>query len=195
MPPEGMLAPDSYEVTPGTTVQSVLDRMRAAQDAILAEVWPAPAPMTCRSRPRKRCWCWPRSSKRKPRLRMNGRLFPACWSTASGRGCGCSSTRRSSTDHPRDRVLDRPISNADIDGRTEGAPAWRDPVQHLPDRRASGRPDCQSQPRLAGGGAEPGRHGTAVLRGRRHWRACLCRDAGRAQRKRRPPAPDRGRGR
>ena len=39
LPPEGMLAPDSYEVKPGDTRMSVLARMQAAQEAILDEAW------------------------------------------------------------------------------------------------------------------------------------------------------------
>lgn len=39
MPPEGMLAPDSYEVRAGDTRQSVLERMQAAQQAILDKAW------------------------------------------------------------------------------------------------------------------------------------------------------------
>ncbi|MFT6531964.1 MAG: UPF0755 protein [Limimaricola cinnabarinus] len=39
IPAEGSLAPDSYEIAPGTQVGAVLDRMAAAQAAILAEAW------------------------------------------------------------------------------------------------------------------------------------------------------------
>jgi len=39
MPAEGSLAPDSYEVRAGDTRESVIARMRAAQDIILAEAW------------------------------------------------------------------------------------------------------------------------------------------------------------
>ncbi|MGR3500991.1 endolytic transglycosylase MltG [Pseudaestuariivita sp.] len=39
MPVEGSLAPDSYEVRKGDTVESVVDRMAAAQTRILAEAW------------------------------------------------------------------------------------------------------------------------------------------------------------
>ncbi|WP_334064379.1 endolytic transglycosylase MltG [Limimaricola cinnabarinus] len=39
IPAEGSLAPDSYEITPGTQVAQVLERMEAAQSAILAEAW------------------------------------------------------------------------------------------------------------------------------------------------------------
>ncbi|WP_373353235.1 endolytic transglycosylase MltG [Pseudoroseicyclus sp. CXY001] len=39
IPAEGTLAPDSYEVVPGDTVESVLGRMESAQAAILAEAW------------------------------------------------------------------------------------------------------------------------------------------------------------
>ncbi|KNG92754.1 endolytic transglycosylase MltG [Pseudaestuariivita atlantica] len=39
VPAEGTLAPDSYEVRKGDTVKSVLDRMVAAQERILAEAW------------------------------------------------------------------------------------------------------------------------------------------------------------
>ncbi len=39
MPPEGMLAPDSYEVSAGDTRESVLEQMQAAQQAILDEAW------------------------------------------------------------------------------------------------------------------------------------------------------------
>src|SRR6056297_2436725 len=38
-PPEGSLAPDSYEVREGDARGSVIERMRAAQDAILANAW------------------------------------------------------------------------------------------------------------------------------------------------------------
>jgi UPF0755 protein len=39
LPPEGMLAPDSYEVRPGDSREQVLARMRAAQETRLAEAW------------------------------------------------------------------------------------------------------------------------------------------------------------
>ncbi|MBB3710542.1 UPF0755 protein [Limimaricola variabilis] len=39
IPAEGSLAPDSYEIAPGTQVAAVLERMEAAQAAILAETW------------------------------------------------------------------------------------------------------------------------------------------------------------
>ncbi|WP_294621694.1 endolytic transglycosylase MltG [uncultured Roseovarius sp.] len=38
-PPEGSLAPDSYEVREGDTRGSVIERMRQAQDVILAAAW------------------------------------------------------------------------------------------------------------------------------------------------------------
>ncbi|MEJ6398030.1 endolytic transglycosylase MltG [Yoonia sp. 208BN28-4] len=38
-PPEGSLAPDSYEFAPGATVASLLDRMTTAQTQILADAW------------------------------------------------------------------------------------------------------------------------------------------------------------
>lgn len=39
MPPEGSLAPDSYDVSPGTNVETLVARMRSAQSARLAEAW------------------------------------------------------------------------------------------------------------------------------------------------------------
>jgi UPF0755 protein len=39
MPQEGALAPNSYEVAKGDTRQSVIETMKAAQDAILEEAW------------------------------------------------------------------------------------------------------------------------------------------------------------
>lgn len=39
VPPEGSLAPDSYEVSAGDTRASVLERMDAAQDLLLAAAW------------------------------------------------------------------------------------------------------------------------------------------------------------
>ena len=39
LPPEGSLAPDSYEVAPGTEVASLIAQMRSAQSARLAEAW------------------------------------------------------------------------------------------------------------------------------------------------------------
>ena len=42
-PPEGTLAPDSYEFTPGTDRGSIIARMTAAQSQILADAWAARA--------------------------------------------------------------------------------------------------------------------------------------------------------
>lgn len=39
LPAEGALAPDSYEVRPGDDRAAVIERMRTAQDAIVAEAW------------------------------------------------------------------------------------------------------------------------------------------------------------
>ncbi|PYG29886.1 endolytic transglycosylase MltG [Pelagimonas varians] len=39
LPPEGALAPDSYEFSPGDTRASVLGRMQDAQELILAQAW------------------------------------------------------------------------------------------------------------------------------------------------------------
>ncbi|WP_425070708.1 endolytic transglycosylase MltG [Sagittula sp. S175] len=39
VPTEGSLAPDSYEITPGDTRASVIERMQRAQEVILAEAW------------------------------------------------------------------------------------------------------------------------------------------------------------
>jgi len=39
LPPEGTLAPDSYDVLPGMEVATLLDQMSAAQTARLAEAW------------------------------------------------------------------------------------------------------------------------------------------------------------
>ncbi|MFW2542625.1 endolytic transglycosylase MltG [Primorskyibacter sp. 2E107] len=39
VPPEGSLAPDSYEIAPGDTRASVIRRMQDAQEVILAQAW------------------------------------------------------------------------------------------------------------------------------------------------------------
>ena len=39
IPPEGMLAPDSYQVRPGDSVAELLARMQASQERILADAW------------------------------------------------------------------------------------------------------------------------------------------------------------
>ena len=44
VPAEGVLAPDSYEVSVGDTVQSVLTRMETAQERLLAAAWDARDP-------------------------------------------------------------------------------------------------------------------------------------------------------
>lgn len=41
VPPEGSLAPDSYEVSPGDNRASVVERMQSAQERLLAEAWEA----------------------------------------------------------------------------------------------------------------------------------------------------------
>ncbi|MGR3485934.1 MAG: endolytic transglycosylase MltG [Paracoccaceae bacterium] len=43
VPPEGSLAPDSYEFRPGADASTLIARMAAAQEAILAEEWDARA--------------------------------------------------------------------------------------------------------------------------------------------------------
>jgi UPF0755 protein len=119
VPPEGMLAPDSYEVRVGDTVQSVLDRMGDAQARILAEEWANRGPdvpvATIEEAlvlasiieketaiPEERPLV---SSVLVNRIRQGMRLqFDPTIIYGITRGIG---------------VLDRPISNADIDGRTE----------------------------------------------------------------------------
>jgi len=44
VPPEGALAPDSYEVAPGDTRAEVIERMVTAQEALVAEAWAARDP-------------------------------------------------------------------------------------------------------------------------------------------------------
>ncbi|MEM7491529.1 MAG: endolytic transglycosylase MltG, partial [Pseudomonadota bacterium] len=44
VPPEGALAPDTYEVAQGSEVGDLVQRMRVAQEAILAEAWASRAP-------------------------------------------------------------------------------------------------------------------------------------------------------
>ncbi|CUH76736.1 endolytic transglycosylase MltG [Tropicibacter naphthalenivorans] len=39
VPDEGSLAPDSYEIAPGDSMASLIERMQSAQDRILAEAW------------------------------------------------------------------------------------------------------------------------------------------------------------
>ena len=43
VPAEGSLAPDSYDFQPGTPVSSIIDRMTAAQERIIADAWAARA--------------------------------------------------------------------------------------------------------------------------------------------------------
>ncbi|WP_227267838.1 endolytic transglycosylase MltG [Roseobacter weihaiensis] len=43
LPPEGALAPDSYEVRPGDTRDAILDRMQVVQEQRVAEAWDARA--------------------------------------------------------------------------------------------------------------------------------------------------------
>lgn len=43
VPAEGSLAPDSYDFRPGTPVSSIIDRMTAAQERIIADAWAARA--------------------------------------------------------------------------------------------------------------------------------------------------------
>lgn len=119
IPPEGSLAPDSYEVLPGGPVAEVLERMQSAQARILAEAWaersenvpvatPAEALVLASiieketAIPEERALV---SSVLANRIRQGMRLqFDPTIIYGITRGVG---------------VLDRPISNADIDGRTE----------------------------------------------------------------------------
>lgn len=40
IPPEGSILPETYEITRGETRQAVIDRMRQAQEDLLADLWP-----------------------------------------------------------------------------------------------------------------------------------------------------------
>ena len=44
IPAEGTLAPDSYEIQPGDTIASLVERMQRAQDLILTQAWQDRAP-------------------------------------------------------------------------------------------------------------------------------------------------------
>jgi UPF0755 protein len=44
IPPEGMLAPDSYTIEPGREVASLLQQMQQAQESVLARAWEERAP-------------------------------------------------------------------------------------------------------------------------------------------------------
>ena len=44
VPPEGTLAPDTYEVARGSSREELLNRMRVAQERVLADAWAARAP-------------------------------------------------------------------------------------------------------------------------------------------------------
>jgi UPF0755 protein len=119
VPAEGALAPDSYEVTPGTPVADVLARMESAQAQILAEEWaergedvpvstPEEAMVLASIIEKETAIAEERplvSSVLVNRIRQGMRLqFDPTIIYGITRGIG---------------ILDRPISNADIDGRTE----------------------------------------------------------------------------
>jgi UPF0755 protein len=119
IPPEGMLAPDSYEVVPGGQVAEVLERMQSAQARILAELWaergenvpvatPEEALVLASIIEKETAIAEERplvSSVLVNRIRQGMRLqFDPTIIYGITRGVG---------------ILDRPISNADIDGRTE----------------------------------------------------------------------------
>jgi len=119
IPAEGMLAPDSYEVVPGMQVATVLERMESAQARILAEAWaersdavpvatPQEALVLASIIEKETAIAAERelvSSVLVNRIRQGMRLqFDPTIIYGITRGIG---------------LLDRPISNADIDGRTE----------------------------------------------------------------------------
>jgi len=119
IPAEGTLAPDSYEVVPGTQVAAVLGQMASAQARILAGAWaersdtvPVATPEEAlvlasiiekeTAVPEERALV---SSVLVNRIRQGMRLqFDPTIIYGITRGIG---------------LLERPISNADIDGRTE----------------------------------------------------------------------------
>ncbi|CTQ50918.1 endolytic transglycosylase MltG [Jannaschia donghaensis] len=44
VPPEGSLAPDTYDVARGSDIETLIDRMRSAQEGILADAWASRVP-------------------------------------------------------------------------------------------------------------------------------------------------------
>lgn len=119
IPPEGSLAPDSYEVVPGGEVAEVLARMTSSQAQILAEEWAERSDTTPVATPEEALILASIIEKEtaiteeRPlvssvlvnRIRQGMRLqFDPTIIYGITRGVG---------------ILDRPISNADIDGRTE----------------------------------------------------------------------------
>lgn len=118
-PAEGMLAPNSYEVRPGDTVAETLARMQSAQEQVIAEEWSERAPDLPFDTPEEALVLASIIEKETGvaeeravvssvlvnRLRTGMRLqFDPTIIYGITRGQG---------------ILDRPISNADIDGRTE----------------------------------------------------------------------------
>jgi UPF0755 protein len=119
IPAEGSLAPDSYGVLPGTQVEAVIARMASAQAQILAEAWAARADGVPVETPEEALVLASIVEKEtaiaeeRPlvssvlvnRIRQGMRLqFDPTIIYGITRGVG---------------LLDRPISNADIDGVTE----------------------------------------------------------------------------
>jgi len=119
IPAEGSLAPDSYDVAPGDTVASLIERMVTAQSRILAEEWaerddnvpvatPEEALVLASIIEKETAIAEERplvSSVLVNRIRQGMRLqFDPTIIYGITRGIG---------------LLDRPISNADIEGRTE----------------------------------------------------------------------------
>lgn len=184
VPPEGVLAPDTYSITRGEARSALLDRMQAAQRRILDAAWEARAeglPVKTKEEalilasiieketglPEERdqvASVFVNRLKRGMRLQTDPTVI---YGITRGEG-----------------PLGRGLTRRELQTRTD----WN---TYLIDGAAADS-DRQSGQGLDRGGAAAGGDGPAVFRGRRQRRARLRALAGRAQPQRREVAADRG---
>ena len=185
VPPDGSLMPDTYKFTRGATRQQMLDQMQRVETRVVQEIWNRRAPGLPINTPAEFVTLASIVEKETGRADERSRVA-AVFINRLRKGM---------------RLQSDPTVIYGLFGGAGRPPDWSftnrgageaDALQHLSDRRPATLADRQSGTCGAGGGGQPVAHERALLRRRRDRRACLRRDARRAQPQRRTLAADTG---
>ena len=148
LPAEGSLAPDSYEVSEGDTVASVIDRMRKSQDLLLAAAWENRAEDIPLKDPYEALILASIIEKETGVPEERGQVASVF-------------TNRLGTGHEAADRPDGDLWHYQGTGRAGARPAperaaQENRLEHLCDRRPAADADCQPGPRQPRSGGEPG---------------------------------------
>ncbi len=184
-PPEGSLAPDSYELTPEMAVSHVITRMTSAQERILADAWSKRASDLPLASPEE-ALVLASIVEKETGVADERFQVASVFTNRLNRGMKLANRPDSHLWHYQGR---RHLGSWTASIRT----APRNTVEHLCDRRTAPHPNRKSRARGDRSGAEPRHHRIYLLCGGRHGWARICNKPRRPQQQRRCLAPDRSR--